>query len=161
MKSLFTTCKQGHSLCHPWICVCYGMEIGDGLCKTMKNDRILSFLPLTLCEKKLNLQHADIIQLLKVLRSDWCRQHSCVVHTNVSVVTRCSFSPHVLHMQISTCLLNLEILGMPLSIIFEELKCKVPLTKLVVTSPPLPAASPTPDIDCVAWQRFFSLLTIH
>ena len=27
--------------------------------KTMQNDRILSFLPLTLCEKQLNPQHAD------------------------------------------------------------------------------------------------------
>ena len=39
---------------------------------------------------------------------------------------------------------------MPLLIISEDLKCKVPLTKLVVASPPSPAASPTPDVDCVA-----------
>ena len=35
--------------------------------KTMQNDRILSFLQLTLCEKQLNPQHADTTQLLKVL----------------------------------------------------------------------------------------------
>ena len=35
--------------------------------KTMQNDRILSFLSLTLCEKKLNKQHAGTTQLLKVL----------------------------------------------------------------------------------------------
>jgi len=51
--------------------------------KTMQNDKILSFLPLTLCEKQLNLQHADTTQLLKVLRSYWCRQHSGVVHENL------------------------------------------------------------------------------
>jgi len=39
---------------------------------------------------------------------------------------------------------------MPLSIISQDPKCKVPLSKLVVASPPLPAASPTPDVDCVA-----------
>ena len=31
-------------------------------CKTMQNDRILSFLPLTLREKQLNPQHADTTQ---------------------------------------------------------------------------------------------------
>ena len=33
--------------------------------KTIQNDRILSFLPLTLCEKQLNPQHADTTRLLK------------------------------------------------------------------------------------------------
>jgi len=39
---------------------------------------------------------------------------------------------------------------MLLSIISEDLKCKVPLSKLVAAFPPLPAASPTPDVDCIA-----------
>jgi len=34
-----------------------------------------------------------ITQLLKVLWSDWCHQHFSVVHKNLSIVTRCSFSP--------------------------------------------------------------------
>jgi len=69
--------------------LCYGTEIGDGL----QNDRILSFFPLILCEKQLNPQHADTTQLLKVLQSDWFRQYTSVIHENLSIVTRCSFSP--------------------------------------------------------------------
>ena len=33
--------------------------------KTMQNDRIISFLPLTLCEKQLNPQHADTYTVSK------------------------------------------------------------------------------------------------
>jgi len=36
-------------------------------CKTMQNDRILSFLPLTLREKQLNLQHADTTQFCDLI----------------------------------------------------------------------------------------------
>jgi len=44
MKSFFTTCKQGRSFCHPWICLCYGMEVGDGLqgCEKWQNSVIFT-----------------------------------------------------------------------------------------------------------------------
>jgi len=101
MKSLFTTYKQGHSF---WICLRYGMEIGDALQDYEKWQNSIIFTIDSVWEK-LNPQHVDITQLLKVLRSDWCHQNFlCRPHKHV---TKCSFSPCVLHMQISTCLLNL------------------------------------------------------